>query len=349
MSEPRWHDADPRPPYGGVPGPEIRSARETPEPATRGRRLRGHDRPAAWEGPGWYRDDSDPFSSVEMVTGPGQVSEPDDEPRRVARPRAGQSRAPSWRWGDMPGGRGLLIVVAAAVLGAVATVVTKTDPGGLLGWCIVVGTLIAGFAVRPRAAYLLIPMPALAYVVFALAAGLVRNTSSGTGLTVSAAQWIANGFLTMAAATVLAVVVALGRWSLDRRAGASPAGRRRARPAEPAAPGGRAGRERAGRGRAGSGRAGSGRSARDDESDGFGRGSFGQGGGSRLRGPSDQDRGGRAREEAPAARPRPAFYPNPDWPGDRDGARDPRDRRPPPGPPSFGASRDLGHRRVSGG
>jgi hypothetical protein len=281
-----------------------------------------------------------------MATGPGQAAEADDEladrPRRVSRrpaeptgrPRAGQSPAPSWRWGDMSGGRGLLIVVAAAVLGAIATVVTKTDPGGLLGWCIVVGTVIAGFAVRPRAAYLLIPMPALAYVVFALAAGLARNTSSGTGLTVSAAQWIANGFLTMAAATVLAVVVTLGRWYLDRRAGASPAGRRRARPAESV-------------GSTGSG--GRGGSDQGGESGEFGRGSFGQGGGSRLRGPSDQARGGRAREEAPAARPRPAFYPNPDWPGDRDGARDPRDRRPPPGPPSFGASRDLGHRHVSGG
>src|SRR6201996_3122978 len=146
MSEPRWHDADPRPPYGGVPGPETRPAREPPEPATRGRRLRGHDRPAAWEGPGWYRDDSDPFSSVEMATGPRRAGEPDDEPadepRRGTRPRAGQGPAPSWRWGDMSGGRGLLIVVAAALVGAIVTVVTKTDPGGLLGWCIVVGTLI---------------------------------------------------------------------------------------------------------------------------------------------------------------------------------------------------------------
>jgi hypothetical protein len=247
MSEPRWHDADPRPPYGGVPGPEIRSARKTPEPAPGGGRLRGSDRPAAWEGPGWYRDDSDPFGSVEMTTGPRQADDPADDRRRDGRDdrasdrraddrRANRRRADpdvlpasSWRWGELPGGRGTLIVVAAAILGAIVTVVTKRDPGELLGWLIVAGTAIAGFAVRPRSAYLLVPIPALAYVVFGLAAGYIRHQSdpSSAGLAVNAAQWIASGFLTMAAATVLAVVIALGRWLLDRRAPASPAGRQR--------------------------------------------------------------------------------------------------------------------------
>ena len=369
MSEPRWHDADPRPPYGGVPGPEIRSARKTPEPAPGGGRLRGSDRPAAWEGPGWYRDDSDPFRSVEMTTGPRQAKDPADDRRRAGpgdrasgrradRRRADPDALPasSWRWGELSGGRGTLIVVATAVLGAIATVVTKRDPGSLLGWLIVAGTLIAGFAVRPRSAYLLVPVPALAYVVFGLAAGFIRTHSdpSSSGLAVGAAQWTANGFLIMAAATVLAIVLALGRWLLDRRAVASPTGRRRSGPAGRRGPEDRL--DRADRARSVPSDS-SGLIGQSDEV-GFGgqRGQNGQGnrtgwGGQSGRGDASDwpgrggqaGRGGRGRGEAPG-RPKPAFYPNPDWPGDRGEARDPRDRRPPPGPPSFGASRDLERR-----
>src|ERR1700759_3580291 len=115
MSEPRWHDADPRPPYGGVPGPEIRSARPGPEPtpggarpasgggrsASGGGRLRGSDRPAAWEGPGWYRDDSDPFGSVEMATGPRPADDPADylidDRRRPGRDPRDRDRRPDRR------------------------------------------------------------------------------------------------------------------------------------------------------------------------------------------------------------------------------------------------------------
>jgi hypothetical protein len=431
MSEPRWHDADPRPPYGGVPGPEIRSARKTPEPAPGGGRLRGSDRPAAWEGPGWYRDDSDPFGSVEMATGPRQADDLADDRRRGGRDdrvsgrpadrrRADPDVLPvsSWRWGELSGGRGTLIVVAAAILGAIVTVVTKRDPGSLLGWLVVAGTAIAGFAVRPRSAYLLVPVPALAYVVFGLAAGFIRHQSdpSSAGLAVNAAQWIANGFLIMAAATVLAVVIALGRWLLDRRASASPARRQRSGsggrrgPAEPLdradGDGARSvpsdssgligqsdevgfGGQRGWSGQS-DGTGWGGRSGRGDASDWPGRGD-GEGrsdrpGRSDRAGPSDRagrpgrldragggaDQGGRSgwdgrgdrsdrgrqvdrsrqvdrdRGEAPG-RPKPAFYPNPDWPGGRGEARDPRDRRPPPGPPSFGASRDLGRRARARG
>ncbi len=283
----------------------------------------------------------------------------------------------------------MLIVVAAAVLGAIVTVVAKRDPGSLLGWFIVAGTLIAGFAARPRSAYLLIPVPALAYVVFGLAVGLIRNHSdpSSTGLTVSAAQWVANGFLTMAAATVLAVLIALSRWYLDRRAAGASAGRRRAGSGGRRGPeerldraedargaqsdssglidqsdetdwGGQRGRSDQG-GRSGqsdqAGRDGrdgrSGPGGRTGQSDQTGRGGrdgrSGPGGRTGRSGSGGQSgSGGRVWEEA-QARPKPAFYPNPDWPGDRGRAPDPRDRRPPPGPPSFGASRDLTHQARS--
>jgi hypothetical protein len=321
----------------------------------------------------------------------------------------------------MSGPRGTLIVLAAAVLGAIITVAAKRDPGSPLGWLIVAGTLIAALAVRPRSAYLLIPVPALAYVVFGLAAGAIRNQSdpASAGLAVGAAQWVANGFLTMAAATVLAAVIALGRWFLDRRTAASPAGRRRS--GSGSGSGGRRGPEerldrvdsgrsvpsdssglieqsdevgfggqrsqRDQRGQSGrGGRSGQGgRMDRGDRSGGRGDESDWPGRGGRVdwdranreradreraererldraqadrgrddRGRDDGGRVGRGRDEGPG-RPKPAFYPNPDWPGDRGGGRDPRDRRPPPGPPSFGASRDLarpgqgqGQRRALG-
>jgi len=287
--------------------------------------------------------------------------------RRPDRQRAGPDTAPafSWRWGELSGGRGMLIVVATAVLGAIVTVVTKRDPGSVLGWLIVAGTAIAGFAVRPRSAYLLVPVPALAYVVFGLAAGYIRhrNDPSSAGLAVNAAQWIANGFLIMAAATVLAVVIALGRWLLDRRGAASATGRPHS------GAGGRRGvPERRGTAEQPD-QADGARSVSSDSSGlighsdevGFGgqRGRTSQVGRSGRGDSSDWpcrsywpsrgdragrvDRGGRDLGEAPG-RPKPTFYPNPDWSGDRGQARDPRDRRPPPGPPSFGASRDLAPR-----
>ncbi|HEY2237772.1 MAG TPA: DUF6542 domain-containing protein [Streptosporangiaceae bacterium] len=334
-----------------------------------------------------------------MTTGPRPADDPADDliddRRRPGRDDRARDRRPdrrrpdsdtfSWRWGELSGGRGTLIVLATAVLGAIVTVVTKRDPGSVLGWLIVAGTAIAGFAVRPRSAYLLVPVPALAYVVFGLAAGYIRHQSDPSGgLAVNAAQWIANGFLTMAAATVLAVVIALGRRLLDRRSAASSSGAGRPRSGSGAgARAGAGGRRRSGErrdqadgarsvssdssgligqsdevgfggqgGRAGRGdraaqsdrsgqsdRAGwGGRNGRGDSSDWPGRSDRGDRGG----------RGGRDRGEAPG-RPKPAFYPNPnpDWSGDRGQARDPRDRRPPPGPPSFGASRDLASRYDS--
>ena len=66
----------------------------------------------------------------------------------------------------------------------------------------------------------MIPVPALSYLVFALAGGLALNQTapSSSALTVNAAQWIANGFLTMAAATAVAIVITAGRWFWARRA-----------------------------------------------------------------------------------------------------------------------------------
>jgi hypothetical protein len=108
-----------------------------------------------------------------------------------------------------------VIVAGAAVLGALLTIVTGSDPGFLLGLMVVVGTVGASFAVSARRAYLIIPAPALAYLVAAMLAGLIHDRaadSSRTLLAINAGRWIASGFLAMTAATALAVAIAVVRY-----------------------------------------------------------------------------------------------------------------------------------------
>jgi hypothetical protein len=111
------------------------------------------------------------------------------------------------------------VAVGCATLGALATVVTGGEPGMLLGVFLVAGTVVAGIAVHQRASFLIIPVPALAYLVAALAAGIASghaNASKAT-LAVGAVQWIARGFPPMLAATALAMLIAGARWWLSRR------------------------------------------------------------------------------------------------------------------------------------
>jgi hypothetical protein len=114
-----------------------------------------------------------------------------------------------------PGRLGVAIVAGGAALGAIVTVAVHTEPGNLLGAFVIAATLAGALAVRRDAVYRVIPAPALAYAAAALLAGLVHDRaadSSRTALAVNAAQWIASGFLTMAAATLLAVAMTAVRW-----------------------------------------------------------------------------------------------------------------------------------------
>lgn len=106
-------------------------------------------------------------------------------------------------------------MILGAAIGASVTVLAGTAPGGLLGVFVIAATAVAAFAVRRKAGYLIIPVPALAYVIAAMVAGLIRDRAadvSHTILAVDSLQWIASGFLTMTIATALAILVALGRW-----------------------------------------------------------------------------------------------------------------------------------------
>ena len=110
--------------------------------------------------------------------------------------------------------------MASAVLGTLATTVTRSEPGLLLGLPVIAGTVAAALAVRPRKGWMILPVPALVYLVGALTSGIIFNRSSGssgTALVFGAAQWIANGFFAMVLATVLAISITTARWYLWRR------------------------------------------------------------------------------------------------------------------------------------
>lgn len=96
------------------------------------------------------------------------------------------------------------------MLGAVATLVTGSEPGSLLGNLIVLGAVITALGIRRHAVYLLIPLPALAYLVLATATGVIHDSgavTSTTQLGLSFLQWIGNGFFSLCAATILVLLI----------------------------------------------------------------------------------------------------------------------------------------------
>ena len=143
-------------------------------------------------------------------------------------------------------------MIGGAALGALVTAATRTEPGNVMAVFLVAGTVAAALAVRARAVYVIIPVPALAYVVAATIAGLIHDRATDTSLTalaVSATQWIASGFLAMTAATALAIALTAVRWlgrargphrpgypPLAARAGSPPRNRAARRPSAPGRP-----------------------------------------------------------------------------------------------------------------
>ena len=140
---------------------------------------------------------------------------------REGRGRRNPRRSPGpGRWGALQGGLGVCIIVASAAAGTIATMVTRSSPGFLLGLFVEAGTVVAALAVRPRAGRMIFPVPVLSYLVGALISGVVFDRSTGTSktaLALGAAQWVADGFFAMALATVLAVTITGVRWYLWRR------------------------------------------------------------------------------------------------------------------------------------
>ena len=133
-----------------------------------------------------------------------------------------RSRPPAQQpgWGRLPGWVGVLILVAAATLGATWTVASDRDPGRALGAFVLAGTLAAATSVRAQSAYSMIPVPTLVYAAADVIAGSIHDRAvdaTRTALAVSAVQWIADGFMAMIAATALAVLITLARLLLRLR------------------------------------------------------------------------------------------------------------------------------------
>jgi len=123
-------------------------------------------------------------------------------------------------WGTRPGRLGVFAVIGATLLGLGITVLSGSEPGVILSVFLVVGTVAAALAVRPGAVYLIFPVPAPAYAAAAVIAGLIHDRAtdtSSTALALSAAQWIAGGFIAMTLATVLALLIAGYRWLRSAR------------------------------------------------------------------------------------------------------------------------------------
>jgi hypothetical protein len=156
---------------------------------------------------------------------PSETSRPPaDGPGPPAGPGAGD-RAPGsggrlsrvWE-GSLRGGLGVCVIVGSAMIGAIATIVTKSQPGSVLGLSVLAGTVAAALTVQPRTGRLIFPVPALSYLVAALGAGVVYDRSEDkTQIAVGAAQWIASGFFVMVLATLLAIALTTVRWFMWRR------------------------------------------------------------------------------------------------------------------------------------
>jgi hypothetical protein len=128
-------------------------------------------------------------------------------------PAPGQPRPvpPLFRWiGRVPTAGAMVIFFGAAIAGAIGTAASNRDPGFLLGFMIIAGSVIAALCIRRKAVYLLIPLPALTYLVLAFVTGYAHDRALGTSKTALAsdgAQWLGNGFLAIVVATVLVLII----------------------------------------------------------------------------------------------------------------------------------------------
>jgi hypothetical protein len=221
MSDPRWRDTRPSRPYGSEPGgrPPGRDTRGS-DPRRRGapaddaatRRIpaqTGLTQPIAPQ-PAFHPRSGE--TSRRAAGGPGK-----------RRGRKAGGRPPGGRlsriWqGSLRGGLGICVIVGSALIGAIATIVTHNQPGSALGLFVLAGTVAAALTVQPRTGRMIFPVPALSYLIAALAAGVAYDRSADkTQIAVGAAQWIASGFFVMVLSTLLAIALTTVRWFMWRR------------------------------------------------------------------------------------------------------------------------------------
>lgn len=124
------------------------------------------------------------------------------------------------RWvGTWSGRRAVLVLFGAALLGLIGTVLIGHDPGFLIGFFLLIGSVAAAIGAQRRV-YQLIPLPALSYFVVTTIAGYMHDRSVLNGAKEWATNfltWIGSAFLALVWATVLVAVIAIARWVIDRR------------------------------------------------------------------------------------------------------------------------------------
>ena len=122
------------------------------------------------------------------------------------------------RWlGRMPTWSAMLLLAVGTAVGIIVTLVAGQEPGGLLGFFIIVGTIAAALCIRRGKVYLLFPAPALAFFVAAVVTGKVHDAklgSSTAGLASGFTQWVAGMFFPAVVATIIVVLIGGGRWLL---------------------------------------------------------------------------------------------------------------------------------------
>ena len=125
------------------------------------------------------------------------------------------------RWiGRMSTRTSMLVLTAGALLGVIFTVLADQEPGNLLGFFVIMGSIAAVLGIQRGKVHLLFPAPALAFFVAAVVAGKVHDAKLGSSTAatgVGFTQWIAGIFFPAVVATILVLLIGGGRWLLGRQ------------------------------------------------------------------------------------------------------------------------------------
>jgi hypothetical protein len=115
----------------------------------------------------------------------------------------------------------LLVLVAAALIGVVLTLLTGQGPGGVLASFVIVGAIVATLGVRRGTSYVLFPLPALILFIASIMIGAVHDraleSTGSNGTEVGFLKWVAAAFFPMCIATVITLAIGGGRWLLGRQ------------------------------------------------------------------------------------------------------------------------------------
>jgi hypothetical protein len=179
-------------------------------PGSRGRRDPG-------DGPSGPRSEASrrPAPSFSPASQPAKKRPPADAAR------SGLLATPLLRWiGRLPVKRAVLVFTGTVLAGTILTIVMGQEPGFLLGFFLILGSVAATAVVRRGGAHTFIPLPALAYLVAATLTGMAHDSgslNSSRQFVVDFLTWIGGSFVAVTASTILVVLIALTRWLLSGR------------------------------------------------------------------------------------------------------------------------------------